>query len=127
MKNIKDGTSELTPAESKTGKKSRSPQPRPKATAGPETHAEGNFCAKDQRHSRLASGADGKAVKETFQVGGDAKNHSESPEKTQLHLNNATKETAFTESPLSSDTPGENQSLDKVSEDSRTGADGDKQ
>ncbi|GAA6096394.1 phosphatase and actin regulator 2 isoform X2 [Tachysurus ichikawai] len=127
VKNIKDGTSELTPAESKTGKKSRSPQPRPKATAGPETHAEGNFCAKDQRHSRLASGADGKAVKETFQVGGDAKNHSESPEKTQLHLNNATKETAFTESPLSSDTPGENQSLDKVSEDSRTGADGDKQ
>ncbi|KAK2852415.1 hypothetical protein Q7C36_007616 [Tachysurus vachellii] len=127
VKNIKDGTSELTPAESKTGKKSRSPQPRPKATAGPENPAEGNSCAKDQRHSRLASGADGKAVKETSQVGGGAKNQSESTEKTQPHLNNATEETAFTESQLSSDTPGENQNLDKVNEDIRTGADGDKQ
>ncbi|KAG7333835.1 hypothetical protein KOW79_002242 [Hemibagrus wyckioides] len=126
-KNVKDGTSELTPADSKTGKKARSPQPRPKASAGSENSAEGNSSAKDQRHSRLAPGADGKADKETSQVGEDAKKQSESPNGSHPHENNATEETAFTVSPLSSDTPGENQSAEKASKDTRTGADGDKQ
>ncbi|KAK3554032.1 hypothetical protein QTP70_019145, partial [Hemibagrus guttatus] len=127
VKNVKNGTSELTPAESKTAKKARSPQPCPKTLAGSENSAEGNSSAKDQRHSRLAPGADGKAVKETSRVREDAKKQSESPKESQPHVNNATEETTFTESPLSSDTPGENKSAEKASEDTRTGADGDKQ
>lgn len=129
MKNVKDGASELTPAESKTGKKARSPQPRPKVSAGSENPAEGNSSTKDQRHSRLASGADGKSIKETSQVGEGAKKQSESsvPERSHPNVNKATEETAFTESALSSDTPRENQSTEKVTEDTGTGADGDQQ
>ncbi|XP_053477809.1 phosphatase and actin regulator 2 isoform X4 [Ictalurus furcatus] len=129
VKNVKDGTSELTPAESKHGKKARSPQPRPKASIGSENPAEGNSSTKDQRHSRLASGADGKSVKEMSQVDEGAKKQSETsaPEKSQPHVNKTIEETAFTESALSSDTPGENQSTEKVTKDTRTGADGDPQ
>lgn len=129
VKNVKDGASELTPAESKHGKKARSPQPRPKASTGSENPAEGNSSTKDQRHSRLASGADGKSVKETSQVDEGAKKQSETsaPEKSQPHVNKTIEETAFTESALSSDIPGENQSTEKVTKDTRTGADGDPQ
>lgn len=129
MKNLKDGASELTPAESKTGKKARSPQPRPKVSAGSENPAEGNSSTKDQRHSHLASGADGKSVKETSQVGEGAKKQPESsvPERSHPHVNKTTEETSFTESTASSDTPGENQSTEKTTEDPRTGADGDQQ
>ncbi|XP_026794833.1 phosphatase and actin regulator 2 isoform X5 [Pangasianodon hypophthalmus] len=129
VKNAKDGTSELTPAESKTGKKARSPQPRSKALAGSENPAEGNSSTKDQRHSRLASGADGKSVKETSQVGEGAKKRYElsAPERSQQHVNKATEETAFTENALSSDTPGDNQSTEKITEDMRNGADGEQE
>ncbi|XP_060782323.1 phosphatase and actin regulator 2 isoform X2 [Neoarius graeffei] len=129
VKNLKDGASELTPAESKTGKKARSPQPRPKVSAGSENPAEGNSSTKDQRHSHLASGADGKSVKETSQVGEGAKKQPESsvPDRSHPHVNKTTEETSFTESTASSDTPGENQSTEKTTEDPRTGADGDQQ
>ncbi|MCJ8730335.1 hypothetical protein PDJAM_G00183270 [Pangasius djambal] len=129
VKNVKDGTSELTPAETKTGKKARSPQPRSKALAGSENPAEGNSSTKDQRHSRQASGADGKSVKETSQVGEGAKKRYElsAPERSQQHVNKATEETAFTENALSSDTPGDNRSTEKIPEDTRNGADGDQE
>lgn len=128
-KNVKDGASELTPGESKTGKKSRSPQPRPKGSTGSENPAEGGCSAKDQRHSRLASGADGKSVKETAQHGEGTKKQPESstPERSQPHVNKGGEETAFTESSRSSDAPGENRSTENVAEDTRTGAEREQQ
>lgn len=128
-KNGKDGITERTSAEIKTGKKPRSPQPCLKASTGSETTAEGNSSAKDQKNSRQTTGADGKSVKETSQVGEGAKKQSESsaPERSQPHVNKTTEETAFSESALSSDMPGEIQSTGKVSEDTRTGADGEQQ
>ncbi|KAM9477625.1 phosphatase and actin regulator 2 isoform 1-T1 [Clarias gariepinus] len=126
-KNGKDGITERTSAEVKTGKKARSPQPCLKASTGSETTAEGSSSAKDQKNSRQTTGADGKSVKETSQVGEGAKKQSESsaPERSQPHVNKATEETAFSESALSSDMPGEIQSTG--TEDTRTGADGEQQ
>ncbi|TSK22572.1 Phosphatase and actin regulator 2 [Bagarius yarrelli] len=124
---VKNGTSELIPAESKTGKKARSPQPRSKA--GSETSTEGNSSTKDQRHSRLASTANEKPVKDASLVGEGAKKQSESsaPEGSQTHENRVTEATAFTEGPISSDSLRENHSTENVSDNTRTGADGDKQ
>lgn len=128
-KNGKDGASDLTPAEGKPGKKARSPQPRPKASAGSEKPAEGSSSTKDQRHSRLACSGDAKSVKDTSRVVEGAKKQPESsaPERSQTHINKATEETAFTESTLSTDSPGANQSTEKISEDTRTAADPDQQ
>lgn len=129
MKNGKDGTSELTPAEGKPGKKTRSPQPRANALAGSEKASEDSSSTKDQRHSRHACGGDGKSMKDTSQAVEGAKKQPESsaPERSQTHINKATEETTCTESTLSTDTLGDNQSAEEVSEDTRTAADADQQ
>ncbi|XP_046724765.1 phosphatase and actin regulator 2 isoform X7 [Silurus meridionalis] len=126
-KNVKDGSSELTPAENKTGKKGRSPQPRPKASSGSENPPEGNSSTKDQKQSRLVAGSDGKSVKETSQFGEGAKqSESLTQERIQPAVSKNTEETAFTEPALSFETPGEHQSTEKVTEDTRIVADEDK-
>ncbi|XP_036430305.1 phosphatase and actin regulator 2 isoform X2 [Colossoma macropomum] len=132
-KNLKDGVSELTPAETKHGKKtnqSRSPQPRSKAP--PETDkTRGSSSTKDQKNETEASSAEENAVKETPQVCEDANKQQDSsaePEKIQPHMNKATQETSFTESSneLPSNAAAEPPSTEKEAE-GKSAADGDQQ
>ncbi|XP_072534526.1 phosphatase and actin regulator 2 isoform X2 [Salminus brasiliensis] len=133
-KNLKDSVSELTPGETKHGKKtnrSKSPQPRPKAPADTD-QAGRSTSTKDQRNGAVASSAEEKAVKETSQVCEDTAKQSDSSaetERKQPHINQATEETSFTESSneLSSDNIGESQSAKKETEKGKAAADGDQQ
>ncbi|XP_017565625.1 phosphatase and actin regulator 2 isoform X2 [Pygocentrus nattereri] len=133
-KNLKDGVSELTPGETKHGKKtnqSRSPQPRSKAPPEPDK-TRGGSSTKDQKNETVASSAEEKAVKETSQVCEDAnKQHNCSAEPVSIrpHMNEATEETSFTESSneLPSNATAEPLSTEKEAEEGKSAADGDRQ
>ncbi|XP_066536195.1 phosphatase and actin regulator 2 isoform X2 [Hoplias malabaricus] len=129
---LKESVSELTPVETKHGKKtskSRSPQPRLKTQT---EQTGGSSSSKDQRNSTVASSAEEKPVEEIAQVCEDANKQpdcSSEAEGALPHVNEATEETSFTESScqLTSDTTGEPQSTEQVTEEEKTAADGDQQ
>lgn len=134
-KSLKDGVSELTPVDTKHGKKtnrSKSPQPRPKDPAG-QDQAGGSTSAKDQRNGTVASSTEEKADKETPKVCEDAAKQADSsrePESSQPNVNEATEETSFTESSNepSSNTTGESQNTENTETgEGKTAAGGDQQ
>ncbi|KAI4896588.1 hypothetical protein NFI96_018216 [Prochilodus magdalenae] len=134
VKNVKDSVSELTPAETKHGKKtnqSRSPQSRSKAPPEKDK-TQGSSSSKDQKNETVASSAEEKAVKEKSEVCEDANKQqvsSAEPDRIQPHLNKATEETSFTESSCEppSNSAREPQSAEKEAEEGKSTADGDKQ
>ncbi|XP_062852326.1 phosphatase and actin regulator 2 isoform X1 [Trichomycterus rosablanca] len=124
VKNHKDNLSELTPPETKSGKKSRSPQPRVRTTPAKDA----NSSAKEQKSVGVAPGADAKASKEASQVHEEVQKQTESTAQSKerrAHGDKAAEETAFTASAPSTDTSGNGRGPEPTPEGTTTKADGD--